>query len=107
MQVQVKSIDVDDSGILSIFYSDGKIISIPICLEDNIMSSELIHLAPPIYTASLYKIIDTINNYVLSTMTVDIESDDDFEKLTSKVTAVISNDDYKDYLNGCYKKHLL
>lgn len=72
--IKNKGVDIDDIGILSVFFVDGKIVSMSIDIVDGQVSTAMLSNAPTKYATPLYQLIDNINKYVIPTLPVVDES---------------------------------
>lgn len=80
MNIKKNGIDIDDAGIMSVFFEDEKIVSMSIDIDlDGLMSTVMLANAPFPYELPLYRLVHDINNSVLSTNTKYVSMDCDSE----------------------------
>ena len=66
MNIKKHGIDIDDTGIISVFFEDEKIVSMSIDADDDgLISSDMLQNAPVEYAAPLYELINNINKFVI------------------------------------------
>lgn len=78
MMIKNNGVDIDSQGIMSVFFTDEKIISMSIDIVDNKVSKELLKQAPKDYADELVKLIDSINdNVMVNVRMMNSDRDDD------------------------------
>lgn len=80
MNIKKNGIDIDDAGIMSVFFEDEKIVSMSIDIDlDGLMSTVMLANAPFPYELPLYRLVHAINHEVLirypSYVSMDCDSD--------------------------------
>ena len=76
MNIKENGIDIDDAGIISVFFDDEKIVSFSIDIDlDGLMSTDMLTNAPTEYELPLYKLVHDINKSVLLTNTKYVSMD--------------------------------
>ena len=96
MNIKKNGIDIDDAGIMSVFFDDGKIVSMSIDIVDGLMSTVMLANAPFEYELPLYRLVHDINNSVLSTNTKYVSTDCNSESYKVAIQEIrVYTDTYK------------
>lgn len=98
MNIKENGIDIDDAGIMSVFFEDEKIVSMSIDADnDGLISSKMLSTAPTKYANSLYALINNINKFVIIKHSCYITNDFDNSSYVHSMSLIRQ---YTDNYNG-------